>query len=668
METPRLNNQEEFKRKLRKDYANTYGLDFPHGIFKRINTNPLATGVPHLSNPVIGTGLLPTGIDSHSLNFVGRNSAFDGVIYGNTIPGDIDLNPDQIHDNRLNARTFGLKTPHFLVGFGYDIFGQPVPNFNQTWAASGVFGDPATNVPSGDVFLARKPNGESSGSLFGTDTSQSDWAAGPLDVRWDVHRKVWTGRYGIYPGLVTAVHIANEGNSTDPQFPSDITYDAIIYDGQSSGIYITGIRPNNERSDDWKVYATPVGNSCVIIHLPINGKPGFGMFTWEKDYATECSSGGGSSSNLLQAIYNGGEFEEGKTGYISYNQYDILIGNATGILEKRQLVAGTGIVLDLVSNTGLITFKLDPTINFTVASGVDFQITQLSGFIGPITITQGGTGATGKIFVDLTTNQAINGVKSFNSGIIIPSGLNTHPALLFNNGIMPAKYGFSFNRNDNVTVVSSGKNVAYFNPTGIRFTETIDIRVPEASYAPLTIWKPAAFYTPLFTTNLTEWKQNAPTGSLLGYVDTSGYAGFRGFRISTSGNSTESIVIHPPRPWTTGYELQIPSTGGTIALVDQINKPQYNFVKVSGYYSITNNDNIVYINTNATGCVVLLPNATNYGGRVFNIKDWAGLAETNNARIEATSSQLIDGTGRIIIDSNYASYTVTSDAINWYIL
>jgi hypothetical protein len=66
---------------------------------------------------------------------------------------------------RLNSvKGVGLKTPIILTGWGYDTNSKPVPadSSNPDVFASGAFRDPSL------------------------------WKSGPLDVRWDDNRKVWT--------------------------------------------------------------------------------------------------------------------------------------------------------------------------------------------------------------------------------------------------------------------------------------------------------------------------------------------------------------------------------------------------------------------------------------------------------------------------------------------
>lgn len=73
------------------------------------------------------------------------------------------------NDLRLNSvKGVGLKTPIILTGWGYDTNDQPVPadTANPDIFASDAFRNPSL------------------------------WKSGPLDVRWDDDRKVWTGGGG----------------------------------------------------------------------------------------------------------------------------------------------------------------------------------------------------------------------------------------------------------------------------------------------------------------------------------------------------------------------------------------------------------------------------------------------------------------------------------------
>ena len=81
---------------------------------------------------------------------------------GNTIPDDVD-----------DVRTFGLRGPLLLSGWGYDIMGHPVPgkkdgNFEPV--------NPAEN--------------------------RASWKTGPVDLKWDDERQVWAGGLQFVEGIL----------------------------------------------------------------------------------------------------------------------------------------------------------------------------------------------------------------------------------------------------------------------------------------------------------------------------------------------------------------------------------------------------------------------------------------------------------------------------------
>ena len=112
----------------------------------------------------------------------GTGVASGWMLYGHNIDlairgtGDVtELSFDDEYTNNKgsgveveNIRAIGLKAPLVLTGWGFDTNGNPVPvdTGNSSQFASGAFSNPAL------------------------------WKTGPVDLRWDDERKVWTGGPG----------------------------------------------------------------------------------------------------------------------------------------------------------------------------------------------------------------------------------------------------------------------------------------------------------------------------------------------------------------------------------------------------------------------------------------------------------------------------------------
>lgn len=127
-------------------------------------------------------------------------SGFGKVDYGATIRNDFNsitagnasLAFEYYNNTSQKAqeyRTYGLRGPILLSGWGFDVDGNPVPRGER-----------------GDSF-----NGSFS-------QNRSGWKTGPVDLRWDEDRQVWAGGHQIVEGyLTTKVEPARkQGEVTTP--------------------------------------------------------------------------------------------------------------------------------------------------------------------------------------------------------------------------------------------------------------------------------------------------------------------------------------------------------------------------------------------------------------------------------------------------------------------
>jgi hypothetical protein len=93
------------------------------------------------------------------------------VIRDGTYPLDLSIKyPETNYSSEEWYRSIGIKGPPVIVGWGFDVAGKPVPNYDE------VAGSGGRSHKFLDNWL-QKPN---------------MWKAGPLDIRWDYKRGVWT--------------------------------------------------------------------------------------------------------------------------------------------------------------------------------------------------------------------------------------------------------------------------------------------------------------------------------------------------------------------------------------------------------------------------------------------------------------------------------------------
>lgn len=355
---------------FRKRYDTTYAIN-QQGIFKAFTTNYLATTgwVPRYEIAITGRQI---GITSTDLNPFGSNTAGDGNAHGSSLNGFDD--PTTCIEDAWNTRSVGLKTPMTHVGYGYDIFGYPSPNYSAAWDASGVM---ATGSPE-SLYAPFEIGGES--SVLGSDTDPSTWKAGPLDLRWDQHRKVWTCNYGVYAAVI---HKAYSGSTliTDfntPLWGDHIRYDARIYDGLNSGILVTGVSNSifKPTYNTYKVYPTPTGEPCLISHVPGGNRPRFGILSWEKPATVDCQSLSTSSSLLgtlsFDSLYADplGVAYGGIGDNTTPAEGDILVANDASAYYPKHLLGSNNILVSsdatsvYVSHSGL-TFTTTGTYNLS---------------------------------------------------------------------------------------------------------------------------------------------------------------------------------------------------------------------------------------------------------------------------------------------------------------
>ncbi len=510
------------------------------------------------------------GVSASGLNYFGPNTLFEGHVAGTGIPDNFDT-----FSEPNNTRSLGFRVPCTYVGWGFDVFGYPAPNFNRPWGTSGIYANSSQTPSTG--FLA-----SGFGSTFhGRNVPYPLWNAGPLDIRWDQHRGVWTPPQSVYSARIRNTYILGTGNHdpTGNYFSDQIRYDAIIADGIANSLMVTGAIPCGQRvsPDSYKVIPLRSGDFCFIVHdLDANGRPTYGVWIQELPGAADCDQS--SASSLLfsgedignEEIYEGASEGEpwqssglllgsglfdglsvynlpvryGGTELNAISSGQIIIGNNSGTFNARTLTAGSGINLYGSGNSYIV--------------GLSSHLNLLAGITFPLGLGYGGTGASGKVFVDLTTSQSIAGLKQFSSGIRIPSGSVSTPSLSFINGTQDGLYHVTTGV---IGVSVSGIDHLRFTSTGSIFRNGVVIRntsIDLMNSPPLSVYQHSLVISS-GGPDLTQW--NLANGSNVTSINNTGW-----LRFGPTGFSTTL-----GRVGVTGDVVCLLPTGnGVLALTSQI--------------------------------------------------------------------------------------------------
>lgn len=292
------------------NFQHSFGLNVK-GILKPFTTDVQVSGYPSYEAPIVsGVG----NADAKGLNPYGKSTIGEGLLWGEA---NTDINrgiPDH-----STVRSLGIKNPMTFVGWGYDTFGYPVPNHNQAWQVSGYISNvvPATGFVN--ILGAVTPSG--------SDVSFYDYVSGPLDLRWDSLRKVWTGHHGgVQAGRIRNVHIS--GDTYDPSgyyFSEEVTYDAELYDGSANFIQVTGVSHVGPKpiEGSYKIKPIPSGDFCFIVNHPDEENvPKLSVWVTELPQVEECSG-----EELFTGTFNLGDlyFTFGNGSLISTS------GSASGV-------------------------------------------------------------------------------------------------------------------------------------------------------------------------------------------------------------------------------------------------------------------------------------------------------------------------------------------------
>ena len=247
---------------------NTTYLDFLVGPYTDLSARSINSGV------------------GHDIELVARSSA---KVMGKKNAGNLSvLNSGNEIQYSDTYRYMAHRGPLVVAGWGYDLYGKPIPNANETGLFSGIPGQaqlPQNQWTSGNAYngLHRQDynlltDEFHSGFLSDPET----WPVGPVDLRWDRKRSVWTvpNDFRIYVANLQEA-LSGLGNSvTAAVYNADDVYDE------------SGSRPL-----DWEIEVT-----MPLPDVAIDAEPILVYYShesgqwWPISYCCSSEGGGGGGT------------------------------------------------------------------------------------------------------------------------------------------------------------------------------------------------------------------------------------------------------------------------------------------------------------------------------------------------------------------------------------
>lgn len=168
---------------------------------------------------------------------------------------DMNLRKNSFRNRVTSVRTQGLRTPLILSGWGFDVNNKPVPPFGSDTLANQNKFNPALI------------------------DDRAYWKSGPLDVRWDDYRQVWTTRHeiaygwlsddlgplGAQEGVIPSIPYANADRE---KYASSTFFIVKVADFQYTAIDQTSNAVPNWVYTGQKITVQNFGNLCYpfIVH------------------------------------------------------------------------------------------------------------------------------------------------------------------------------------------------------------------------------------------------------------------------------------------------------------------------------------------------------------------------------------------------------------------
>lgn len=205
----------------------------PSKIFPSVESPPYPTEHGARGN-FFRFNVSPTSFDLDPYFFFSDNDYSLTVRSGNST--DINHKKDPLSNgNSHSVQAMVTKGPIYLSGWGYDVCGLPMPH---------------SNAPgSGRYFDMRTP------------INRSLWKTGPVDLRWDDDRKVWTGGAEFIEGkMLTALPGGN--------FEAPTIGTGIIYRGRALKYSTFDLVANTNSTQKPDPYGVPISNNDTGKDLP----------------------------------------------------------------------------------------------------------------------------------------------------------------------------------------------------------------------------------------------------------------------------------------------------------------------------------------------------------------------------------------------------------------
>jgi hypothetical protein len=163
---------------------------------------------------------------------------------------------NEINDKVTEVRTYGLRGPLLLSGWGYDVSGQPVPGKND-----------------GEFFPVNPAK------------NRGSWKTGPVDLRWDEERQVWAGGLQFVEGVlrdaigaasavdapdtngVVTIYRKTEGPAPNPNDPRVASWAAAGNAGGYGTVRLTNRDPSLTAEVGAYVMAVRINQEWRVIYV-----------------------------------------------------------------------------------------------------------------------------------------------------------------------------------------------------------------------------------------------------------------------------------------------------------------------------------------------------------------------------------------------------------------